>query len=45
MMTDREFYRADQEQWFTEFVEQELSQNVQATHTHREFFEFDDVPF
>ena len=44
-MTEHEFYRLDQEQWFTEFVECELSQNVKDTHTHREFFEFDDVPF
>ena len=44
-MTDREFYRLDQEQWFQEFVEQELSTKVDDTHTHREFFEFDDVPF
>lgn len=44
-MTEHEFYRLDQEQWYCEFVDAELSEMFQATHTHREFFEFDDVPF
>jgi hypothetical protein len=44
-MTDREFFTADQEQWYCEFVDAEVSEIVEATHTHREFFEFDDVPF
>jgi hypothetical protein len=45
MTTERDFFRMDQEAWYCEFVEQELSTNLEATHTHREFFEFDDVPF
>ena len=44
-MTEHEFYRLDQEQWFHEFVDAEVSKINQDTHTHREFFEFDDVPF
>ncbi len=44
-MTDSEFFRADQEQWFTDFVDQEVSEIRQDTNTHDEFFEFDDLPF
>lgn len=44
-MTDREFYRFDQEQWYQEFVGCEVSRICEDTNTHREFFEFDDVPF
>ena len=44
-MTDREFYRFDQEQWYSEFVDAEVAEILQDTNTHTEFFEFDDVPF
>lgn len=44
-MTDREFYRFDQEQWYTEFVEHEHRENFGSTIVHFEIFEFDDVPF
>lgn len=45
MMTDSEFYRLDQEQWFTEFVECEVRENFADTHAHNRIFEFDDVPY
>jgi hypothetical protein len=44
-MSDTDFFSLDQEQWFQEFVESELSKNLTAIHVHAEFFEFDDVPF
>ena len=44
-MADRDFFRLDQEQWYTEFVDHEISEIRSDTYTHREFFEFDDVPF
>lgn len=44
-MTDNEFFRLDQEQWYQEFVDHEVSEILTDTNTHREFFEFDDVPF
>lgn len=44
-MTDKEFYRLDQEQWFTEFVEWEVRENLPDTHAHNKIFEFDDVPY
>ena len=44
-MSDTDFFSLNQEQWFTEFVEAELSQKVADTNAHREFFEFDDVPY
>ena len=44
-MSDSEFFRLNQEQWFSEFVDAEVSEMLQDTSTHREFFEFDDVPF
>ena len=43
-MTDSEFYRLDQEQWFEDFVDAEVREILHDTHTHREIFEFDDVP-
>ena len=43
-MTDTEFFSLDQEQWFAEFVETELSKNLPAIHVHDNIFEFDDVP-
>jgi hypothetical protein len=44
-MTDTDFFSLNQEQWFTEYVQQELSKKVADTNAHREIFEFDDVPF
>jgi len=43
-MTDNEFFKLDQELWFTEYVEQELSKKVSDTNTQIENF-FLDVPF
>lgn len=43
-MTDTEFFCLDQEQWFREFVQTELSKKVSDTHAQIEIFEFDDVP-
>ena len=44
-MTDREFFQLDQLQWYQDFVDAEVSEICEDTNTHREFFEFDDVPF
>ena len=44
-MADNEFFRMDQEQWYQEWVDAEVSQIREDTNTHTEFFEFDDVPF
>lgn len=44
-METQDFFRLDQEQWYQDFVDQEVSEILQDTYTHREFFEFDDVPF
>lgn len=43
-MTDHDFFSLDQLQWYTEFVETELSKKVSDTDTHGEIFTFDDVP-
>ena len=43
-ITDNEFFKLDQELWFTEYVEQELSKKVSDTNTQIENF-FLDVPF
>ena len=44
-MSDNEFFRFDQEAWFAEWVDAEVHEIRQATNTHGEFFEFDDVPY
>jgi hypothetical protein len=44
-MSDTDFFSLNQEQWFTEFVEAEVSEILQDTNAHDNFFEFDDVPF
>lgn len=44
-MTYTEFFRLNQEQWFQEFVETELPENLDDTSAQIEKFEFDDVPF
>ena len=43
-MTDNEFFKLDQELWFTEYVESELSKKVSDTDIQIENF-FLDVPF
>ena len=45
MMTDTEFYRQIQEDWYHEFAGAELSEIFVCTNAHAENFEFDDVPF
>ena len=44
-MTDSEFFQLDQEQWYQDFVDAEVSEICQDTNPQIEFFEFDDVPF
>jgi len=44
-MTDSDFFRLGQEQWYQEFVDAEVSEILTDTIAHREIFEFDDVPF
>ena len=44
-MTDSEFYKQIQLDWFNEFVDAERDKIFVDTNTHDEFFEFDDVPF
>lgn len=43
-MTDSEFFKLDQELWFTEYVDAEVYEINQDTHTQIENF-FLDVPF
>ena len=44
-MTDNEFFKLDQLQWFAEYMETQLPKNFNNSYPHREKFEFDDVPF
>ena len=44
-MTDNEFFRQIQEDWFYEFAGAELKDIFVGTNAHDEIFEFDDVPF
>jgi hypothetical protein len=44
-MADNDFFRLDQEAWYTEFVDHEVSEILTDTNAHGEIFEFDDVPF
>ena len=43
-MSDTDFFSLNQEQWFQEYVETELSKKVRDTDIQIEIFEFDDVP-
>lgn len=43
-MTDNEFFKLDQEQWYCEFVEHELPQNIGDSYPQDENF-FLDLPF
>lgn len=45
MTTERDFFRLDQQEWFQEFVDAELSEMLADTNPHPEKFEFDDIPF
>ena len=44
-MADNEFFRLNQEQWYEEFVDTEVSEIRGDTNQHGKIFEFDDVPF
>ena len=44
-MSDNEFFTLNQELWFEEFVQAELSKNFKHTNAPVEKFEFDDIPF
>lgn len=44
-METNDFFRVDQLQWYTDYVDTEVAQIREDTNTHGEFFEFDDVPF
>jgi hypothetical protein len=44
-MTDTEFFKFDQDQWFQEYMNTQLSKNFENTNPHGEKFEFDDVPW
>ena len=43
-MTDNEFFKLDQELWYSEFVDQEVSEMMASTIPHDEIFLLD-VPF
>jgi hypothetical protein len=43
-MTDREFFQLDQEQWYQDFVDAEVSEIREDNYPHDEIF-FLDVPF
>jgi hypothetical protein len=45
MTPERDFFQQDQQQWFEEFVDTELSEMFQDTNPHPQKFEFDDIPF
>lgn len=44
-MENSDFFRLEQEQWYSDFVDQEVIAIREDTNPHQEFFEFDDVPF
>ena len=44
-MSDTDFFALNQEQWFQEYVQAELSKDLTHTCTSVEKFEFEDVPF
>jgi hypothetical protein len=44
-MTDTEFFRQIQDDWYHEFAGAELSEIFVGSNAHIEIFEFDDVPF
>ena len=45
MTIDNDFFRMDQEQWYSEFLDHEVHQILGYTDPHHENFEFEDVPF
>jgi hypothetical protein len=44
-MTDNEFFKLDQQQWYQEFVEAQLPKNFTHTNAHPEKFVLEDLPF
>ena len=44
-MADREFFKLDQEQWYEDFVDQEVYEINQDTSHHNKIFDIEDVPF
>lgn len=44
-METTEFFRLDQEQWFQDFVDQEVREIREYTNPQVEFFDLEDVPF
>jgi hypothetical protein len=44
-METQDFFRLDQEQWYSDFVDREVIAIREDTDPQIEFFEFDDVPF
>jgi hypothetical protein len=45
MTPEHDFFQQDQQQWFEEFVDAELSEMLTDTNPHPQKFEFDDIPF
>lgn len=44
-MTDTEFFAADQEAWYTEWVDAEVREIREDTNPQFEIFEFEDIPW
>jgi hypothetical protein len=44
-MSDAQFFQLNQQQWFEDFVDQEVSEIRRDTNAQIEIFEFDDIPF
>ena len=44
-MATSDFFRLDQMQWYLDWQDAEVREIREDTDHHREFFEFDDVPF
>ena len=44
-MANNEFFRFDQEQWYSEFVDAEVSEIMASNIVHDENFDLEDVPF
>lgn len=44
-MIQTDFFKLDQVQWFTEYLETELSKKLTDTQAYIEKFEFEDIPF
>ena len=44
-MSDSEFFRETQWQWYSDFVDAELYNEIPTTSMHDEIFEFEPIPF